>query len=130
MKKKQKKMLLYGGGALAVIVLAVGLIIFLNVKSTPGKLDGFATCLKDKGALMYGAFWCPHCGAQKKIFGSSASLLPYVECSTADAAGELPVCSAKGIKGYPTWVFPDGSRLEGEQTLATLAAKTGCVLPQ
>lgn len=95
----------------------------------PGKYDEFAMCLKDKGAAFYGAFWCPHCQAQKKLFGSSAKLLPYVECSTADANAQTQICIDKGIKSYPTWIFADGSQLTGEIPLAQLAEKTSCVLP-
>ena len=100
----------------------------------PGKYDAFATCLKDKGAVFYGAFWCPHCQAQKKLFGTSAKLLPYVECSTADASGQLPICIAKKIESYPTWELADGTRIPTENsagvTLETLAAKTSCELPK
>ena len=95
-----------------------------------GKYDALATCIKDKGATFYGAFWCPHCQATKKEFGSAAKLLPYVECSTADASGQLPVCADKKIDGYPTWIFADGSKLTGEVSLQALADKTACTLPQ
>ncbi|MBX4200689.1 hypothetical protein KW786_01020 [Candidatus Parcubacteria bacterium] len=95
----------------------------------PGPLDDFAKCLKDKGAIFYGAFWCPHCQATKKLFGNSKQYLPYVECSTPDSQGQLPICAEKDIKVYPTWVFPDGSRTEGEVSLQELADKTGCTLP-
>ncbi len=95
----------------------------------PGEYDEFATCLKDKGAVFYGAFWCPHCQAEKKLFGSSAKLLPYVECSTADGSGQLQVCIDKDIKSYPTWEFADMSRLTGEIPLQQLADKTSCALP-
>lgn len=91
--------------------------------------DAFATCLKDQGAVFYGAFWCPHCQAQKKLFGKSVKLLPYVECSTADATGQTQECVDKKITGYPTWEFADGSRLNGEIPLAQLAEKTSCQLP-
>jgi thiol-disulfide isomerase/thioredoxin len=95
----------------------------------PGKYDTFATCLKDAGATFYGAFWCPHCQATKKMFGSSQKLLPYVECSTPDAKGQTPICTEKGVASYPTWEFADGTRLTGELTFETLAEKTSCVLP-
>ena len=95
-----------------------------------GKYDSFATCLQDKGAVFYGAFWCSHCQAQKKMFGSSAKLLPYVECSTLDAKSQTQVCIDKGVSSYPTWEFADGSRLNGEIALSVLAEKTGCVLPE
>ena len=96
----------------------------------PTSLDGFTQCLKDKGAVFYGAFWCPHCQNQKKLFGTSETLLPYVECSTADGKSQLALCREKNIAGYPTWMFVDGTRASGELDLAALATKTGCELPK
>ncbi len=112
-------------GTIATAILRGG----SNLPPGPGKYDEFATCLKDKGAVFYGAFWCPHCQNTKKLFGSSAKLLPYVECSTADGKGQLQSCKDKNISGYPTWEFADGSRLNGELTLEQLAEKTACILP-
>ena len=100
-----------------------------NTSAAPGKYDTFAQCLKDKGAIFYGAFWCPHCQAQKKMFGSSQKLLPYVECSLASGQGQTQACIDKKIEGYPTWEFSDGSRLSGEIPLEQLAEKTSCPLP-
>jgi len=117
-------------------LLIIGVIATVVVRgggegsSGPGKYDGFATCLKEKGAVFYGAFWCTHCQAQKKLFGSSKKLLPYVECYTADAKGTTQECKDKKISVYPTWEFADGSRLNGEIPLATLAEKTSCELPK
>lgn len=96
----------------------------------PGQLDGFAQCVKDSGAEFYGTFWCSHCQNQKKLFGSSKQYLPYIECSSPDGESQNQICKDKGIEGYPTWVFGDGSRLSGELSLETLASKTQCVLPQ
>ncbi len=112
---------------LALIVIGVASSFYVGSK--PGKYDTFAQCLADKGVIFYGAFWCPHCQATKRMFGSSARLLPYVECSTPDAQGQLQKCTDIGVQSYPTWVFPDGSRLTGEQTLQTLAEKSTCQLP-
>lgn len=100
-----------------------------DTSAKPGQYDLFAQCLKDEGAVFYGAFWCPHCQAQKKMFGSSVRLLPYVECSTLDGKNQVQECKDKNITGYPTWEFADGSRLSGEVPLAQLAEKTSCVLP-
>lgn len=123
------------------IFLAVIGILFLGVIATvllrssgsgvasPGKYDSFAMCLKDKGAVFYGAFWCPHCIATKKLFGSSQKLLNYVECSTPDGNSQTQACIDKGVKSYPTWEFADGSRLTGEIPLAQLGEKTSCALP-
>lgn len=109
------------------VALFLGGIFYWN--SRPGELDAFASCLQEKGATFYGAFWCPHCQTQKRMFGRSAKLLPYVECSTPDAKGQLQSCTDKGIKNYPTWEFIDGSREIGEVAFSKLAEKTGCVLP-
>jgi len=101
-----------------------------SVSLSSGQYDTFAQCLKDKGAIFYGAFWCPHCQAQKKLFGSSVKLLPYVECSTLDGNAQTKICIDKKITSYPTWEFSDGSRLTGEISLVDLAEKTSCVLPE
>ena len=119
-------------GITAILILGVIASVLLRkdaAQAGPGKYDTFAQCLKDKGATFYGAFWCPHCQAQKKLFGSSVKFLPYVECSTADGSGQTQVCINKGVKGYPTWEFSDMSRLTGEISLQQLADKTSCILP-
>ena len=117
-------------------LLILGVIMTIIIRGGGGtpvvstKYDAFATCLKDKGAVFYGAYWCTHCKNQKKLFGSSAKLLPYVECSTLDAKGQTQACIDKKIPSYPTWEFTDGSRLSGEIPLSQLAEKTSCELPK
>ena len=121
-----------------ILVLGIFVTVFINssFKSTSNKYDAFATCLKEKGVVFYGAFWCAHCNATKEFFGFSQKLLPYVECSTPDGGAQTQECIDKKITGYPTWVFADGSRLNGEitvqniQNLQTLADKTSCSLPK
>jgi len=93
-------------------------------------LEGFAVCLADKGAKMYGAVWCSHCQAQKAEFGAAFSAVPYVECSVAgNPNAQAPACASAGVTGYPTWTFKDGTRLEGGLPFAILAYKTGCREP-
>lgn len=111
-----------------LLVLAGGYFIFSPKNSI--NLDSFAQCLKDKGATFYGAFWCPHCQSQKKLFGTAEKYLPYVECSTPDGKGQQDVCKQKNITGYPTWTFADESSKSGEISLPDLADKTQCVLPK
>lgn len=111
-----------------LVISGIGFGVYRNRQ--PGKLDDFARCLEDKGATFYGAFWCPHCQSQKELFEKSEKLLSYVECSTPDGKGQLPICKQKKIEGYPTWEFADGSRETGEVPLQTLADKSGCQLPQ
>lgn len=119
-----------------VAILAFGGIIYAKnsadkVNDDPAMmtaLDTFAQCLTDAGAKFYGAYWCPHCQAQKKLFQNS-KMLPYVECSTPDGKAQTPICIDAKITGYPTWDLADGTRLDGEQTLETLSEKTSCALP-
>ena len=117
-----------------IIVLVLGTISTVIIRgsgpSTKLNYDAFATCLKDKGAVFYGAFWCSHCQAQKKEFGTSAKLLPYVECSLPDGSGQTQICKDQKINGYPTWRFQDGSELTGEIPISALADKTFCALPE
>lgn len=114
-----------------IIVVVAGIIFLIPRKTTApsGNLDAFAQCIKDSGAKFYGAFWCPHCQNQKKLFNDSKNL-PYVECSTPDGQGQTQECQDKKIEGYPTWIFADGSQLSGELTFDQLSQKTGCQISQ
>ena len=112
-----------------ILILVLGLAFFMKSRpQKPSKLDGFATCLKDKGAVFYGAFWCPHCKEQKDMFGKSAKLIPYVECSTPDGKAQTAICISKKIEGYPTWEFADGSRMSAVMKPQDLAEKAGCAI--
>ena len=113
-----------------IVVLVIAAIVWLIMTpGKPGKLDAFATCIKDSGAKYYGAFWCPNCKNQEAMFGRSAKLLPRIECSTPDGKGQLEVCREAKIEGYPTWDFPGGARITGTQSLEQLAMATSCPLP-
>jgi hypothetical protein len=75
--------------------------------------------LQAKGALFYGAWWCPACHQQKVLFGEAAiATLPYVECDKTKAGRQR--CKAAGIKAYPTWVMKNKPRLVGVQSLEEL----------
>lgn len=113
-----------------LIILVIGGLVVARYWSSvqPGKYDQFAQCLVDEGATFYGAFWCPHCQEQKRLFGNSAEFLPYVECSTEDKQSQTEVCNEAGIRTYPTWDFADGKRIEGVVPLQKLAEATGCEL--
>ena len=79
-----------------------------------GEAKALAMHLKAVGAILYGAWWCPHCNHQKELFGNEASeALPYVECDRDDIGRKR--CEAAQIKGYPTW------DLNGERRLGVLS---------
>ncbi len=111
------------------ILIILASVLLIKSSNQPNKYDSFASCLNEKGAKFYGAFWCPHCRNQKNLFGKSAKNLPYIECSTPDGNNQLAVCTEAGIESYPTWIFSDGSKENGELPLEKLAEKTTCQLP-
>ncbi len=117
--------------AVAVVAIVGGMVWY---SSKPGVYDTFATCINKSGATFWGAWWCPHCKEQKELFGRSASLLPYHECSTPDGNGQLGDCKAAGIESYPTWDFKSltgqatTTRKNGTLSLEELASFTGCPL--
>lgn len=117
--------------------VAAGVLVFLATFAallqlsrkeprTPGRptLEQFAQCLTDKGAVMYGAYWCPHCQNQKAMFGEAFKFIRYVECTQ-----DPQPCIDAGIRGFPSWIFPGGVKLEGTQFLQQLAKVSGCPLP-
>jgi hypothetical protein len=128
-KKNKNKFLQITLGLLLALGIVSAMGYWYKYTSTPGNLDQFATCLSEKGATFYGAFWCPHCQDQKALFGKSKVLIPYVECSMPDQRTQTQICIDKGIKSYPTWIYADGASTTGERTLVQLAEKTGCILP-
>ena len=114
------------------LIVVTGIVWLVVTPGKPGKYDDFAKCIRDlKTVIFYGAFWCPHCQAEKARFGKSAQYLPYVECSTPDGQNQTQVCIDAGIKTYTTWQFgtSSASRVEGEMELADLATRTSCPLP-
>lgn len=106
--------------------LGIGTILFFAQRRSeePLGLDSFAKCLSDKGIVMYGAYWCPHCQNQKAMFGEAFKFIRYVECTQ-----EPQRCIAAGIKAYPTWIFPGGVKRAGTQELEALAQLSACPLP-
>lgn len=119
-----------------IIIGLVIIIVFLfgwyyyNEAITPGQYDEFAQCLSDKNVKYFGAFWCPNCQDQNKLFGKSKKFINYIECSTPNGQGQLQACIDAEIKAYPTWEFADGNREVGVQSLEKLSEKTGCELPR
>ena len=113
----------------AIIVVAVACVYYFARIRGATRYDDFASCLAQKQVKMYGLYWCTHCAEQKELFGSSFQHVTYIECGIKGSRDEAPVCKDAGVKNFPTWEFPDGSRKEGAQPLQVLSDKTGCTLP-
>ncbi len=123
--------LVTGRGVLAALVILVLHANYVAPQPEPlGPEDPMARALAEhlaeEGALFYGASWCPHCQEQKRLFGASASRLPYIECSPAGRnTPQAPSCNSAGVRTYPTWVI-NGQTFVGEVlSLAQLAAASG-----
>lgn len=92
----------------------------------PGQYDNLAKCLTQSGAKMFGAYWCTHCQNQKRSFGDSFQYIKYVECALAVGNEPAQECKDAGIKVYPTWIFGNGERVEGEMSVEQLMQKSSC----
>jgi hypothetical protein len=108
--------------------LALGLALALGAPAHASELDPgrLAECVADAGAVFYGAHWCPYCTRQRAAFGGFADRLNYVECAEPGERTQTAECREAGIRSYPTWEFPDGTRRRGLQSLERIAAATGC----
>lgn len=111
-----------------VILIVLGGAYKMYERTLPGEYDDFAQCLTDNGAIMYGAYWCGNCQAQKQMFGKSFEFLNYVECTENEE-----LCKEQKIEGYPTWKLKkDGVEeliSQGLASFTTLAEKYSCEMP-
>ena len=88
--------------------------------SSPEKIK-LAEHLTNEGAVMYNAYWCPHCHDQKEMFGKEATKkLNLVECAKDGFNNKRELCEAKGITGFPSWEI-NGSIESGVKSLEELA---------
>jgi uncharacterized membrane protein/glutaredoxin len=110
-------------GALAAAILAplgAAFIFAMPAGGAAGFEGALARHLREKGAVMYGAHWCPHCAEQKALFGDAAKDVPYVECAADTVNGRPDLCEKAGVKVFPTWVMGT-ERVTGVQSLSALA---------
>ena len=92
--------------------------------STPQTI-ALAEHLSSTGAVMYSAYWCPHCHEQKELFGKEATAkLKVVECAPDGRNSQKALCDSKKIEGFPTWEI-NGKLDSGVKPLAKLAELSG-----
>lgn len=126
---------------LAAIIASLLISTSVSEAADTNTPSTFAQCLKDKGAVMYSAWWCGACVRQLRQFdpdlpadalqdSEKMKRFPFmVECANAKDGKMLDHCQGKDIEGTPTWHFPDGTAHAGWVELPGLADKTGCKLP-
>jgi uncharacterized membrane protein len=110
-------------GALAAAILAplgAAFVFAMPAGGGTGFEGALARHLRETGAVMYGAHWCPHCAEQKALFGDAAKDIPYVECAADGLNGRPDLCEKAGVKVFPTWIMGT-ERREGVQSLSALA---------
>lgn len=152
---EDKGQLVFSGVIVGIVTLVATLILFAprppipdgyNITDNTGRIlftvqdpsnesqIALAKHLKDVDATMYGAFWCPHCYDQKKLFGVEAlNELPYIECDPKGKDANPSVCQEqfqvaerqlKQKVGFPTWEIK-GKFYSGAKSLDQLAEFSG-----
>jgi uncharacterized membrane protein/thiol-disulfide isomerase/thioredoxin len=96
-----------------------------EITTTSGEAEiSLGKHLASKGAVMYSAYWCPHCYEQKQLFGKEAfKEVGKVECDPKGVAPAPQKCVDAKIRAFPTWII-NGKTYEGVQTLDELAKLT------
>ena len=96
----------------------------VTTESTPEKV-ALAEHLTANGAVMYSAYWCPHCHDQKQAFGQEAAKkLTVIECAADGQNSQRALCESKKIEGFPTWEI-NGKLDSGVKPLDVLARLSG-----
>lgn len=119
---------------------AKGKIVFSYPTQSGAAEIELAKHLQSTGAVMYGAYWCPHCCEQKLLFGRAAvqASIPYTECDPKGKDAKPEVCQQEFAQaeaqtqkppGFPTWKI-NGKYLLGPQKLQTLAEASNYKGPQ
>ncbi|MFZ7096476.1 vitamin K epoxide reductase family protein [Luteimonas dalianensis] len=117
-----------GNGLVALgVVVALQLVLggVLDRRPENARVAALAEHLQQTGARYYGASWCGSCARQNRLFGASASRLPYVECSPQGRGGPTArECAEAGVSSFPSWQV-NGLMHPGIQTPQDLARLSG-----
>jgi hypothetical protein len=117
-------------GIIAVVVLILVFFFSGKPKYQQEDVETLAKCLTEKGTVMYGAYWCPHCARTKARFGEAFRYVTYVECDPKGDNARPELCIEKKIDKYDTWEFADGTFFVSEPSFELLAERSGCVAPE
>ena len=115
--------------SVAIIGLVLFSSVFLQSKGLSASQNatlqiGLAKHLAKIGVVMYGSYRCPHCAAQKELFGEAFRYIKYVECDPSAKGTNPALCYEKGIEMYPTWEI-QGNFYAGVRSLEGLSNLSG-----
>jgi hypothetical protein len=118
--KKNISKSVYFSLGIIVGVLILGIAVIFWPKDG-GSTSDLAKCIGEKSTL-YVQTGCYHCKTQEELFGDDLKYLNIVDCYY-----EQETCIRKiGSIITPTWVFEDGSKSIGVQSLNKLKELSGC----
>jgi glutaredoxin len=103
-----------------ISIILIVVIISIAWYLTRPDYTNLAKCLSSNNVTMYGAEWCSHCNAQKKMFGDAFQYVDFIDCGISK-----DICVAEGIESYPTWSI-SGHKVSGEMKADALSKLTGC----
>ena len=92
-------------------------------------LAAFANLLRTNGATLYGAAWDATTTAQRQLFGDGSQFLNFVEVTNPNHTLNAIATTNNITTTSPTWIFSNGSRLTGTQSLAALASQLTIAVP-
>lgn len=97
-----------------------------EIKNPSGASEiSLAQHLRQRGAKMYGAYWCPYCHRQRELFGRQAfNQITYIECDPRGQNGRPDLCRRANVSGFPTWEI-NGQKYSGLRSLNELANISG-----
>ena len=115
-KPISKKTIFISISSIIVVLIAAGFVYSYVQSNKPGPLDGFAQCLTEKGAVMYGASFCKYTSGQKVMFGNSMRFIDYRDFTEDN-----------NIRITPTWKI-NGEYYQNAQSFDRLSSITGCAI--
>ncbi|MEM9353124.1 MAG: peptidylprolyl isomerase [Planctomycetota bacterium] len=100
------------------------------LESDAADLVGFATALDAANAQFFGAAWSESTAQQRELFEDGGQFLPFTDVTNPDRSLNA-AAAANNITDpeTPVWVFEDGTRLEGVQSLQAISAASGVAIP-
>ncbi len=98
--------------------------------SDAADLVGFAMALEAANARFLGAAWNENTAQQRELFEDGGQFLPFTDVTNPDRSLN-DEAAANNITDpeTPVWVFENGARLEGVQSLQAISAASGVAIP-